>query len=82
MNELIDFINNGSDIHPLIKAAIIHSQFESIHPFADGNGRVGRILVSLYLYKANVINFPFFYVSEAINQDKRVYAFIKSRQFI
>lgn len=73
MNELIDFINNDSDIHPLIKAAIIHSQFESIHPFADGNGRVGRILVSLYLYKANVINFPFFYISEAINQDKRVY---------
>lgn len=73
MNELIDFINNDSDIHPLIKAAIIHSQFESIHPFADGNGRVGRILVSMYLYKTNVINFPFFYISEAINQDKRVY---------
>lgn len=73
MNELVDFINNGSNIHPLIKSAIIHAQFESIHPFADGNGRVGRILVSLYLYKANVINFPFFYISEAINQDKRVY---------
>jgi Fic family protein len=39
----------------------------------DGNGRVGRLLVSLYLFKAKVINFPFFYISEAISQDKAVY---------
>lgn len=74
MDELISYMNDYSDgVHPLIKAAIIHSQFESIHPFSDGNGRVGRILVSLYLYKAKVINFPFFYISEAISQDKTVY---------
>lgn len=73
MDELIDFMNSSDALHPLIKAAIIHSQFESIHPFSDGNGRVGRILVSLYLYKTKVINFPFFYISEAISQDKRVY---------
>ena len=74
MDELLSFMNNTNDgINPLIKAAIIHSQFESIHPFEDGNGRVGRVLVSLYLYKAKVINFPFFYISEAISQDKAVY---------
>lgn len=74
MNELLSFINNTADgINPLIKAAIIHSQFESIHPFEDGNGRVGRLLVSLYLYKAQLINFPFFYISEAISQDKAAY---------
>ncbi|MBR1673674.1 MAG: Fic family protein [Eubacterium sp.] len=74
MRELLYFMNNDKDgINPLIKAAIIHSQFESIHPFEDGNGRVGRLLVSLYLYKAQVINFPFFYLSEAISQDKAVY---------
>lgn len=74
MDELIGFMNNTSDgINPLIKAAIMHSQFESIHPFDDGNGRVGRLLISLYLYKAKVINCPFFYMSEAISQDKRVY---------
>lgn len=74
MDELISYMNDFNDsVHPLIKAAIIHSQFESIHPFSDGNGRVGRILVSLYLYKAKVINFPFFYISEAISQDKSVY---------
>lgn len=74
MDELITFMNNTDDgLNPLIKAAMIHSQFESIHPFSDGNGRIGRVLVSLYLYKAKVINFPFFYISEAINMDKAVY---------
>lgn len=74
MDELISFMNSVNDsVHPLIKTAMIHSQFESIHPFSDGNGRIGRILISLYLYKANVINFPFFYISEAINMDKSVY---------
>ena len=74
MDELISFMNCMDDkINPLIKAAMIHSQFESIHPFSDGNGRIGRVLISLYLYKAQVINFPFFYISEAINMDKSVY---------
>lgn len=74
MDELVAFMNDENDgINPLIKAAIIHSQFESIHPFEDGNGRVGRLLVSLYLFKSKVINIPFFYISEAISQDKAVY---------
>ncbi len=74
MKDLLKFMNDTTDeINPLIKAAIVHSQFESIHPFEDGNGRVGRLLVSLYLYKSGVINFPFFYISEAISQDKGVY---------
>ncbi len=74
MDELLTFMNSADDgLHPLIKAAMIHSQFESIHPFSDGNGRIGRVLISLYLYKAKVINFPFFYLSEAINMDKAVY---------
>ena len=74
MDELLTFMNNSDDgINPLIKAAMIHSQFESIHPFSDGNGRIGRVLISLYLYKAKVINFPFFYISEAINMDKTIY---------
>ena len=74
MRELLAYMNDSNDgVNPLIKAAIIHSQFESIHPFEDGNGRVGRLLISLYLYKAKVINFPFFYISESIAQDKAVY---------
>lgn len=73
MEELIGYMNQEDETHPLIKAAIIHSQFESIHPFDDGNGRVGRLLISLYLYKAKLINFPFFYISEAFGQEKTVY---------
>lgn len=74
MRELLAYMNDAADqVNPVIKAAIIHSQFESIHPFEDGNGRIGRLLVSLYLYKAGVINFPFFYISEAIAQDKIIY---------
>lgn len=74
MDELIDFMNDTKlDVNPLIKAAIIHSQFESIHPFEDGNGRIGRLLISLYLYKTKVIKVPFFYISEAISQEKSVY---------
>lgn len=74
MDDLLSFMNGSDDgLNPLIKAGLIHSQFESIHPFSDGNGRIGRVLISLYLYKAGVINVPFFYISEAINQDKSVY---------
>lgn len=73
MEELICYMNQEDETHPLIKAALIHSQFESIHPFDDGNGRVGRLLISLYLYKAKLINFPFFYISEAFGQEKTVY---------
>lgn len=74
MDELIEYMNQENDATlPLIKAAIIHSQFESIHPFDDGNGRVGRLLISLYFYKSKLINFPFFYISEAFGQEKTVY---------
>ncbi len=74
MDDLVHYMNHDTDgTHPLIKSAIIHSQFESIHPFDDGNGRVGRALVSLYMYKAKLIASPYFYLSEAINQDKLIY---------
>lgn len=74
MDELIHFLNSRNDcVNPLVKAAIAHAQFESIHPFEDGNGRVGRALVSLYLYKSGLVHRPYFYLSEAISQDRIVY---------
>lgn len=74
MDELIDFMNDTkTNINPLIRTAIIHSQFESIHPFDDGNGRVGRLLITLCLYKYRVIKIPLFYISEAISKDKYTY---------
>lgn len=61
------------DLHPLIKCAIIHAQFESIHPFLDGNGRLGRILIVLYLLQAKLIDSPFFFLSEELESEKFKY---------
>ena len=75
MNNLIQFINDPSlsDIDPLIKMAIIHHQFESIHPFYDGNGRTGRILNILYLINNELLDSPILYLSRHIVQTKTEY---------
>ncbi|WP_438314564.1 Fic family protein [Sporosarcina sp. FA9] len=61
------------DLHPLIKCAIIHAQFESIHPFLDGNGRLGRILIVLVLLQTKLIDSPFFFLSEELESEKFKY---------
>ncbi|AOV06452.1 Fic family protein [Sporosarcina ureilytica] len=61
------------ELHPLIKCAIIHAQFESIHPFLDGNGRMGRILIVLYLLQSELIELPFFFLSEELEAEKYKY---------
>jgi len=57
----------------LIKMAVIYHQFESIHPFYDGNGRTGRIINILYLVKEGFLNLPILYLSRYINQNKADY---------
>lgn len=75
MNNLELFINDNSisDIDSLVKMAIIHHQFESIHPFYDGNGRTGRIINILYLVKEELLKLPILYLSRYINQNKGEY---------
>ncbi len=75
MNNLEQFINDNtiSDWDPLVKMAVIHHQFESIHPFYDGNGRTGRIINILYLVKEGMLNLPILYLSRYINQNKADY---------
>jgi Fic family protein len=74
MDELERFINVPVDsMDALVKMALIHHQFESIHPFSDGNGRVGRILCVLYLTQAGLLNTPVLYLSRYINQYKADY---------
>lgn len=75
MSNLEQFINDDSlsDIDPLTKMAIIHHQFESIHPFYDGNGRTGRIINILYLVKCGLLDSPVLYLSRYINQKKSDY---------
>ena len=67
------FINEDETIDPLIKMAILHYQFEAIHPFSDGNGRTGRILLLLYLKLSGLLNTPAIYLSEYINKNKIEY---------
>ncbi len=74
MKNLIDYMNNPSDNYqPLVRTAIIHAQMLTIHPFDDGNGRVGRILIPLYLHYAQQIELPCFFISEALESDKFMY---------
>lgn len=63
MSDFEKFMNKEDGMDPLIKAALLHYQFETIHPFLDGNGRVGRLLITLYLIGANVISSPVLYLS-------------------
>ncbi len=67
------FINEESNIDPLIKMALLHYQFEAIHPFVDGNGRTGRILLLLYLKLSGLLEVPAIYLSEYIIQNKNDY---------
>ncbi|WP_086244622.1 Fic family protein [Campylobacter devanensis] len=75
MSNLEQFINNSelSDLDPLIKLAIIHHQFESIHPFYDGNGRTGRIISVLYLVQNRLLDLPILYLSRYITRNKADY---------
>ncbi len=75
MENLVNYINinNLHEVDPLIKMAIIHYQFESIHPFYDGNGRVGRIINLLYLVLEGLLDLPILYLSRYIIQHKGEY---------
>jgi Fic family protein len=75
MQNLEEFINNDdlTDIDPLIKMAIIHHQFETIHPFYDGNGRTGRIINILYLVNKKLLDLPVLYLSRYIISKKSDY---------
>jgi Fic family protein len=75
MSDLERFINDSElfDADPLVKMALIHHQFESIHPFYDGNGRTGRIVNVLYLVKEGLLDTPVLYLSRAIVRSKPDY---------
>jgi len=75
MTALERFVNDDemSGLDPLIKMALIHHQFESIHPFPDGNGRIGRILNVLYLTRTGLLEIPILYLSRHITRHKGEY---------
>lgn len=73
MSALEKFINEDTGIDPLIKAALVHYQFETIHPFLDGNGRIGRLLILLCLMEWDLLHTPILYVSYFLKKNQWEY---------
>src|SRR3990167_815584 len=73
LNDLEKFMHSDDDILTLTKAALIHAQFETIHPFLDGNGRTGRMLIVFYLWKENYLEKPVLFLSSYFKKHQKVY---------
>lgn len=73
MSDLEKYINAENTTDPLVSAALIHYQFETIHPFLDGNGRVGRLLVTLFLLQQKVLSSPVLYISYVLKKNRVEY---------
>ena len=73
LKELVDYINNPGPIAGIVMAALVHYQFETIHPFNDGNGRVGRLLIALLLGQRGVLPEPLLYLSAYFEANREAY---------
>ncbi len=73
MSDLERFINREDELDPLIKNALIHYQFETIHPFLDGNGRIGRLLIALFLIERKLLSHATFYISYFLKRNRIEY---------
>ena len=73
LNQLEEFLHADTGLPPLIEAALVHYQFEALHPFLDGNGRIGRLLVTLLLCQKNVLSKPLLYLSAFFEKHRPEY---------
>lgn len=73
MENLVGYLATGGDYHDLVDLGLVHYQFETIHPFGDGNGRLGRILITLQLIQDGYLQKPYLYPSQYFNEQKLEY---------
>lgn len=72
LDNLFNYLNSSND-PVLIKTALMHLEFEALHPFQDGNGRIGRMLITLFLWKEKILSQPHFYISGYLEENKDLY---------
>lgn len=73
LNDLEKFIHDKDEYPSLIKAGLLHAQFETIHPFTDGNGRTGRMLIAMYIHHAGLLELPVLYLSSYFKKHQKLY---------
>jgi Fic family protein len=73
LEDLVEYANREDELHPLLRIGLIHYQFETIHPFLDGNGRLGRLLISLLLQRDGLLPEPYLYLSSYFNAHRTNY---------
>ncbi len=73
VGDLLEYLKTKDTTNPLIKCAIMHHRFEAVHPFEDGNGRTGRLLITLYLINKGMLNMPILYPSGYFEKNKKQY---------
>jgi len=73
LGDLENFLHSDDDLPSLVKTALMHAQFETIHPFLDGNGRTGRLLITFYLCQKGILERPVLYLSEYFKRNRDIY---------